>query len=210
MNNQYKGLTLELKTKFSNTEFEDADFSDTNFNSAIFDNVRFKNSRFFKSKLNGSKIFGTSEFELCHFLQVDLSNSTFGSNQGVYKDCTFEKCNFKGKEFTFSEFINCTFLNSKLQRINFNGSKFTECKFIGKLEDVSFNGIYDTNPSPHSCLNLVDFSEATFSEFVTFYHCDLSTCIPPNGLTFSTLLYQIYKSNPAVQSTGSKDKIILD
>lgn len=210
MNNQYKDLKLEIKTKFSKTTFEDYDFTNTNFNSAIFENVEFNNCRFFKSNLNGSKIFYTSEFKSCHFSQVDLSNSTFGSNQGIYKDCIFEKCNFKGKLFNFSEFINCTFLNSNFKRVNFNGSKFRECKFIGKLEDVCFNGIYDTNPSPRGCLNLVDFSGAVLGEFVTFYNCNLSSCIPPKSSNFSTLLYQIYKSNPAVLSTGSKDRIILD
>lgn len=210
MNSEYKGTTFEIKTRFSGVVFEEYDFTGTNFNSGIFENVTFKNCRFHKSNLSGSKVFRESRFDSCHFLQVDLSNSTFGSHEGIYNECTFEKCNFRGKEFNFSEFIGCVFLNSTLRRINFNGSRFRTCKFVGKLDDVSFNGMYDTNPSSVACLNDVDFSDAVFGEFVNFYNCDLSSCVPPKGSAFGEILYQIYKSNTGVMSTGTKDRIVLD
>jgi uncharacterized protein YjbI with pentapeptide repeats len=209
-NNQYKDTVWELKTKVSQCTFEDFDFSNTNFNSTIFENVVFKNCLFFKSNLSGSKLFYQSNFEDCKFINVNLSNTTFGSNRGVYKGCLFEKCNFKGKEFDFTEFINCDFVNTKMKNINFNGSKFDNCRFIGKIEDITFNGIYNTNPNPSTCLKEVDFSQAVFGEFVTFFNCDLSICTPPVGTSFYELLYNLYSNDPSILSTGSKDRIVIE
>ena len=208
--NQYKGTIWELKTKISQHTFENFDFSNTDFNSAIFENVIFKDCLFFKSNLCGSKLFYQSRFENCRFISVNLSNTTFGSNKGIYKNCLFEKCDFKGRDFNFTEFINCDFVKAKLKNINFNGSKFENCRFIGKIEDTNFNGIYDTNPNSTNCLKKVDFSETIFGEFVTFFNCDLDTCIPPIGSLFNELLYNLYLNDPSILSTGSKDRIVLE
>ena len=206
---KHKGVTWELKTRVSNQTFDNFDFSNTNFNSSNFHNVNFINCLFFKSNLKGSKLFYESNFDSCRFEGIDLSNSTFGSHKGTYTKCIFEKCEFKGKEFNFTEFIDCDFIKTKFKKVNFNGSKFENCRFSGKFDDVTFNGIYDTNASKTECLKNVDFSEAIFGEFVNFYNCDLSTCIPPKGTSFDELLYQLYSNDPSVLSTGSKDKIVM-
>lgn len=210
MKDTYKGTKLELKTRLSDVAFEDYDFSGTDFNSAILVNVEFRRCLFAQSVVNGTKVFPSSRFESCHFLHVDLRNTTMGSDRGTYLECSFERCDFRGKEFTFTEFLQCKFLESKLKRVSFNGSRFNECQFVGKLEDVSFNGLYDTNPDDSACLRYVDFSRATFGEFVNFYHCNLSSCVPPQGKDFEALLYRIFRSNPDVLSTGSRDGLILD
>ena len=210
MNDEYKNRKLELKEKFSAVKFENYDFSSADFNSAIFENVSFVKCVFNKTNLDGSKIFYESNFESCTFSQVNLSNTTFAGNSGIYKNCTFEKCKLQSKEFNHTVFVECTFNKCTLKKINFNGSKFINCKFVGKIEDTCFNGIYDTNSSPNECLNSVDFSGATFGEFVTFHNCNLSSCIPPIGKTFESMLYQLYASRPHILSTGTEDRIILD
>lgn len=209
-NNQHIDTVWEFKTKISQRKFESFDFSRTNFNSAIFENVIFENCLFFKTNLNDSRLFYQSCFEGCEFSDTNLSNSAFGNNKGTYKNCIFERCNFKGLLFDFTKFINCTFTKLRYGNTNFNGSTFENCRFIGKMTDVTFNGIYNTNPIPTACLNKVDFSQAFFDEFVTFCNCDLTTCISPKGLSFSELLYQIESEDPSILSTGSKDRIVLD
>lgn len=208
-NQQYKGSKWEIKTRISNQQFVDYDFTGTDFNSAIVENVEFIRCLFDKSILAGSKLYYESNFLDCDFINVNLSVSTFGSHKGIYENCHFEKCNFQGKEFNFSRFINCTFNKCKFKKINFNGSSFLNCKFTGPLEDVTFNGLYDTNKSEFETLENVDFSEAVFKDFVTFIDCNLSTCIAPSGSSFAELLYQIYSDDDKVLSTGSKDRIIL-
>ncbi|MGQ1784454.1 pentapeptide repeat-containing protein [Saccharicrinis sp. GN24d3] len=199
----------ELKTRIVEEEFNDLNFSQINFNSAVFQKVKFNDCIFSKSNFKGTKVF-ESLFNNCKFLKLDLSKSTLGSNDGIYKNCVFEKCNFKGKEFNFTRFSDCIFNKCTIANINFNASSFEKCKFVGKIENVSFNGIYDTNKSTYKTLVDVDFKEATFGDFVTFFDCDLSSCIPPEGKKFDDLLYYIYQNNTNVLSTGTKDKIIIE
>ena len=205
----YKGSIWKLKERVTEQVFNNLDFTNTNFNSSIFENIKFSECLFDKSNLAGSKLFYESSFYKCDFINVDLSNSTFGSHKGTYNGCTFDKCNFRGKEFNFTQFIDCIFKECKLKKINFNGSSFANCKFIGAQDNVTFNGIYDTNKGIHPVLNKVDFSAAKFGEFVTFIDCDLNNCIPPNNKLFDELLYNLYSNDPRILSTGSKDRIIL-
>lgn len=208
-NTTHTEKTWDLKTKIESRDFDNYDFTKTNFNSAIFNNVNFSHCVFEQSNLANSKIFYDSNFEYCLFENLDLSHTTVGSHKGTYQDCIFKKCNFKRKEFNFTRFINCKFESCALTKINFNASSFKNCQFIGKLSDVNFNGIYDTNQSEFKTLENVDFSESTLGDFVTFHHCDLSTCTAPKGFKFSELLYSLYETDANIMSTGSKDRIIL-
>jgi uncharacterized protein YjbI with pentapeptide repeats len=210
MNIEFKGIKLEDQTILTNKHFVKYDFSATNFNCAIFKNVQFSDCIFNKSVLSGSKIYFDTHFKNCQFLNVDLSKTTIGSNSGIYENCTFSKCNFKRQLFQKTRFVNIDFLNCKFNGANFNNSSFLNCKFTGKLEDVTFNGIYNTNESEFVTLVNVDFSGATFGEFVTFTQCDLSTCIPPRNNTFDELLYNLYRNDKSIKSTGSNDRIVLE
>jgi hypothetical protein len=111
--------------------------------------------------------------------------------------------------FASPHFDGCVFDRCKLRRVNFNDASFSHCKFIGKLLDTTFNGMYHEKPTGFPPLDHVDFSEAEFGEFVSFENCDLSTCIPLAGKTFEELLYQIESDDPSVMSTGSADRIVL-
>lgn len=205
----HKDAVWDLKTKIVGQVYDSQDFTNTNFNSAIFENTIFKNCLFEGTKVAGSKLFYESNFFNCEFKKLELSNTTFGSNQGVYEECLFEGCNFRGKEFNFTRFVRTTFCKCKLSKISFNASSFADCKFIGLLADVTFNGLYDTDKSAFPALENVNFSEAKFGEFVTFINCDLQNCIPPDGNSFDEILYRIYSNDSRVLSSGSKDKIVF-
>jgi len=209
MKTDYINKTLELKTKFSNQNFVDYDFTKTNFNMSIFENTNFENCLFESSVLKGSRIFYESNFENCVFKNINLSQTTFGSHKGVYKNCIFENCEYKSKDFNFTQFIDCKFIKAKFTTVNFNGSKFRDCIFEGKFKDVTFNGIYDSNPDSKACLYKCDFSNSNFGDFVSFENCDLSTCTPPKGRTFTEILYLVDASNPALLSTGTPDRIVI-
>lgn len=191
-------------------EFIDIDYSLKDFEALTFKDGLFKNCLFYKTALVNSRIHGKVDFEDCTFQNTNLTNTNFGSHNGNYLNCVFDKCNFRGKLFNFSRYVNCSFKNCKLVNIDFSGSSFQNCKFIGKLDDVSFNGIYDINKSVYPTLEMVDFSEAIFGEFVTFYDCDLTTSIPPKNDSFEDLLYCLYEDSVKVLSTGSKDRIIIN
>ncbi|HEY8957442.1 pentapeptide repeat-containing protein [Chitinophaga sp.] len=209
MNTTHKEQTWVLKTKFSNLVLSDFDFTDTNMNSAIFERVTFNSSLFERTNVDNTRLFHDCNFDHCIFKNVKLKNSAFGNNKGEYNNCQFEKCDFTGLHFNATRFINCGFTHCKLKNINFNASSFLQCQFVGKLENVTFNGIYDTNTSTHKILENVDFSAAIFGEFVSFFDCDLSTCTPPQGKTFEELLYIFDLNSPANLSSGSKDRIVI-
>lgn len=206
---KYKAKSWKEITRYENETFENFDFTDTIFENTIFTNVTFKDCLFSKCKMNHIRLFGCN-FYNCDFSDVDMRNFAIGSQGGGYTDCTFNKCDFRAQHFFSPRFVNCEFNQSKFKRTNLNDSSFESCKFIGKLEDVTFNGMYHEAKTGFEPLVNVDFSEAVFGDFVRFDNCDLSTCIPPKGSSFDELLYQIYRNNPSIRSTGNKDRIVFE
>lgn len=208
MNTQYKGFSWEERTEYENELFEDCDFTDTVFDHVVFKTVTFKNCLFVKSVMNHIKIWSSS-FINCKFVNVDLRNMPMGANGGLFEDCLFQKCDFRGQYFWYPFFNRCVFERCKLKGINFNDTSFHYCKFIGKIEDVTFNGIYHEQENTRKALDYVDFEDAIFGEYVGFENCDLSTSIAPKGKTFKELLYIVDMNDLEHLSTGSKDRFVI-
>ncbi len=208
MNDTYKGFTWEKRVKFENETFQDCDFTETIFENASFKDVTFENCLFFKSNMNHIGLWG-SRFFNCKFIHIDLRNMPMGADGGLFESCLFQKCDFRGQYFWYPHFNKCIFENCKLKKIDFNDSSFHYCKFIGKIEDVTFNGIYHKKETGIKPLDYVDFSEAVFGEYVGFENCDLSSCIPPQGSTFKEILYVVDLNEPNHLSTGSKDRYVI-
>lgn len=127
----------------------------------------------------------------------------------MFGSCSFKKCDFRGQYFWYPHFNRCIFEKCKLKKIDFNDASFHDCKFIGKLEDVIFNGMYHKKETGFKPLNHVNFSEAVLGEYVGFENCDLSTCIPPIGKTFEELLYVVDLNSTGHLSTDSKDSYVI-
>lgn len=109
----------------------------------------------------------------------------------------------------YPHFARCTFNRCKLKGVSFNDASFSRTRFIGKLADCTFSGLYHEASTGHLPIDRVDFSEAILGEFVTFENCDLANSIPPTGFEFSELLDSIYADDPTTLSTGSRDRIVL-
>lgn len=209
MERMFRNKSWDQQITFSDQSWKAYDLTETDFANVRFSNVVFDKCLFSKSKLRHIRLFSCS-FTDCDFDRVDLRDFAFGASTGLFQNCRFSKCDLRGQDFASPRFELCLFDNCKLKKISFNDSTFSQCKFVGKLEDVSFNGIYRRQPTTYQPLDHVDFSEASFGEFVSFHnHCDLSTCIPPQGASFDSLLYNLYRDDPSVRSTGSEDKIVL-
>jgi fluoroquinolone resistance protein len=209
MQTKHRKKSWVERTTISDQTWISYDLTETDFANVIFQDTVFSKCIFSKSKFSHIRLFGCSFFE-CQFDHVNLKDAPFGGASGLYRQCRFTKCDFRGQDFTSPRFEECQFDNCKLKKISFNDATFSQCQFIGKLEDVTFNGIYRRQPSRFPTLENVDFSEASFGEFVTFDNdCDLTTCIPPKGTTFASLLYAIYRDDPTTLSTGSEDRILL-
>lgn len=208
INSQYKGFSWKEYTKYENQQFENCDFTNAVFEKAAFKNVTFKDCLFFKCNVNHIGLWSSNFFN-CKFIGVDLRNMPIGADGGLFEDCLFQRCDFRGQYFWYPLFRKCIFENSKLKKIDFNDASFHYCKFIGKLEDVTFNGIYHKKDTGLKPLDYVDFSEAILGDYVGFENCDLSTCIPPFGKTFEELLYIVDLNDIGHLSTGTKDRYVI-
>ena len=207
-NINYKEKSWSTFTKFSKQNFDDFDFSNTVFENTAFESCIFQDCLFFKSNFNHIGLWGC-DFINCQFISADMRNIPIGVDGGILKNCLFQKCNFQGQYFETPFFDNCIFDKCKLKNINFNDSSFRNCKFIGKLEDVTFNGIYNNRKRERIVLENVDFSEAVFGDFVSFEDCDLSSSIPPKTRNFEEMLYVVDLNNIKILSTGTKDRFVI-
>lgn len=207
-NINYKEKFWSTFTKFSKQNFDDFDFSNTVFENTAFESCIFQDCLFFKSNFNHIGLWGC-DFINCQFISADMRNIPIGVDGGILKNCSFQKCNFQGQHFEYPFFDNCIFDKCKLKNINFNDSSFRNCKFIGKLEDVTFNGIYNNRKRERTVLENVDFSETVFGDFVSFEDCDLSSSIPPKTRNFEEMLYVVDLNNIKILSTGTKDRFVI-
>ena len=208
MNTTFYNSKLTENSKFSNENYLDYDFSFCDFNKSYFVNSNFENCIFQKGK-SLQLAFFNCRFKNCKFINFDFRSIPVGADGGVFSSCHFLSCNFKGRQFEYPHFDLCLFDKCILKNINFNDASFYKTKFIGKLEDVTFNGLYHKKSSGFKIIDYVDFSDAILGEFVTFENCDLSTSVPPMGTQFSEFLYQIKEDSPHILSTGSRDKVVI-
>ena len=182
--------TWKLKTEVSNRIYSGEDFSGTNFNSPIFKNTSFENCFFSNCKLDDTRIYDCN-FTDCTFSKIDLRGLSIGAHGGIYLNCNFDGCDLRRRSFFSPEFINTTFSRCKLKAMEPQGSYFENCKFIGKLEDITFYEHFENDyikPRKKELFHSVDFSDAIFGDFVSFEDCDLSRSTPPAGKSFEELL----------------------
>lgn len=209
MKTDYRGKNWPTGASEVGQHFEDFDFTDTNFELSSFEGCAFENCTFIDSKIFNMRISGC-DFQNCLFDKVVFDAVAIGAGGGVYSQCLFRKCDFSRQSFRRPKFELCNFDHCKFKGTSFNDSTLIDCRFSRILTDVTFNGIYHDLPVNRNALVRVDFSEAKFKEFVSFYDCDLSSCTPPKGHNFEDLLYQFFRNDPTVLSTGSKDRIVVD
>lgn len=208
MDTTYLGFSWEKYSKYENQIFDDFDFTNTIFRNAAFKNVTFKGCLFYKSNMNHIGLWSSSFID-CKFVELDLRNMSMGADGGLFERCFFQKCDFRGQYFWYPLFKDCVFEKCKLKKIDFNDSSFFKCKFIGKLEDVTFNGMYHKKETGLKPLDYTDFSEAILGDYVGFEDCDLSTCIPPQGKSFDEILYVVNLNEPHHLSTGTADRYVI-
>lgn len=209
MDTRYRKHAWSKLTNFRDKRFERYDFTDTSFDNVNLWNVNLIGCDFTGSDFSGVGVFAC-DFTGCAFTKADLRRMPIGNQGGTFRDCTFTMCDLRGQGMWLPHFANCTFDRCKLTGVNFNDATFESCTFIGKLADVTFNGIYHRERNGRPPLRDVDFSRAVLGEFVTFEDCDLASCTPPAGRRWDKLLYRLFRSRPSVLSTGSKDRIVLD
>ncbi len=120
-----------------------------------------------------------TSFRNCSFRCADLRDAALGAvlsgKRNVFSDVDFSEANLSGTGHTSAEFSRCLFINTKLKKVDFQGSVFTDCIFEGELDEVLFYdlGFNAKDLSPNELLR-TDFGKAKFRH-VEFRHLDLDT-----------------------------------
>lgn len=106
-------------------------FFDCIIENCVFDGCSCKDWRLWSTKVSDST-----------FRSADLRESALGGVQDSRRN-TFRKIDFTGTDlrqtaYVSAEFVECSFKNARLDKVDFHGSTFADCRFEGELHEVLF------------------------------------------------------------------------
>jgi hypothetical protein len=112
----------------------------TNFTHSSWANVWLEDSTFIscdftRADLQGLKDHG-NRFDRCTFRYSLFGHAALGYQGTQFVDCTFERARFRGAAFARAVFTRCKFVDCGLIGIDFLASRFTNCTFVGELNEV--------------------------------------------------------------------------
>lgn len=117
------------------------DLSASSLNHLLFVDCRIENCVFDKSKCQNWGLWGTSVSNST-FYSADLRNSALGAvlddKRNAFGQVDFTKADLRGTVYTAAEFIGCKFRDTRLDKVDFQTSTFTNCCFEGELREVCF------------------------------------------------------------------------
>jgi uncharacterized protein YjbI with pentapeptide repeats len=179
-----------------NVVIEDVDLSYADLSYTEWQNCKVDASIFTETKFRSVNI-AASDFLNSNFTKSDFRNSFIGQNiaekSGSFINVKFIESDLSNAGFCFPRVEECLFDNCKLKDTDFDGSRFTNCKFKGLLDSCFFRG-YSVHA--HSSflwifnrvrvkeylnpMQNVDFSEAQFFGVSFTHEINLKQCILPS------------------------------
>jgi len=133
--------------------------------------------------------FASTRIESGSFARADLRNANWGLNGldgPALSDVEFIKTDLRGTTYAHSIFRRCQFADSNLKDVNFSGSRFEDCVFIGVLDAVTFNGWdFDADSRVAALRNPMkdlDFTNSELKNVAFSRGIDLTSCrFPAEG-----------------------------
>jgi uncharacterized protein YjbI with pentapeptide repeats len=171
-------------SKVQGQKWENIDFTDAELGSMQFHDCELANCVFKGSNCSGWKAW-RSNFRNCRFERTDLREAALGpvanNRRNYFAGVEFVEADMRNSYWTSAELVNCVFRNAKLVKMEFGGSVFTDCAFIGKLDEVLFYDLAfdEKNLTPNEMVRM-DFRQAQF-RFVEFRRLNLETVLFPAG-----------------------------
>lgn len=170
--------------------FDNIDFSGANLNEAWFIKCVFTNCLFEKTQMEQVRLEAMQIID-CQFINTRLNDSSIGmrngNDSGLIKNTLFKKTDLRYTMYHFPEITDTVFDYCNLHEADFDGSRFTNCTFRGKLNKVWFRGYsHSWRPGfsiwwnrykkfPNPMMN-VDFTEADLDDVDFSQGIDLSHC----------------------------------
>lgn len=112
-----------------------------------------------------------------------------GYDGSQYQATIIEDCKFNKANFLRAEFNHCKIINSKLDGMDFCGSSFEDCSFVGTYKDLWFRGGYalasynkEFGKARKNEMKNVSFEDAKIMDITYSNNCDLSSVkLPKTG-----------------------------
>lgn len=186
-----KVLYIKSNT-FINVDFSFADLSNTNWRNCKFIDCKFQHSTFYNVTCKNCT-FEDLEFTSCKFKHCELAQN-ISTDSGKFINVNFIKSSFKYVNFCFPIFDKCLFKDCRIEKVDFDGSRFSDTSFEGVIDSADFRGYsltsstgflglfkkFDPLKYPNMMRN-VDFLKAEL-KWVGFTHnIDLSNTKFPTG-----------------------------
>ncbi|MDB5014384.1 MAG: hypothetical protein JWQ25_2586 [Daejeonella sp.] len=180
--------TFNLK----NIDLKNVDFSYADMSHSVWIRSNLENCIFNNTKAKNLYI------KACHFADLVAFKTNFsesfmaqniGNDSGSYRNVVFNQCDLSKTSFSFPLIDHCNFFDCKLHEVNFDGSRFENCKFSGVFKSGWIRGysIYaqksilglfnkvNLKDFPNTMTN-VDFKEAELKDVLFSHEVDISRC----------------------------------
>lgn len=154
------------------------DFSGSRLNGLRFFDCAISDCVFDKCSCQDWRLWTTTVSET-NFSSADLRRSALGGVQdgrrNTFRKVEFTNADLRQTSYVAAEFVGCTFKDTRLDKVDFQTSTFTECKFEGELREVLFyRRGFKGEAFPVNEMTDVDFSRAEL-RWVEFRGLDMET-----------------------------------
>jgi uncharacterized protein YjbI with pentapeptide repeats len=169
-------------TVVSGVAWDSLDFTGSTLEGLRFFDSIIRNCIFDECDCQDWRLWGT-RVENCSFRSADFRNSSLGgirnNKRNTFDRVQFARTDLRRTNYISASFAHCAFRDSRLDKVNFQGSTFTDCTFEGELLEVCFNrSAFRQDELPPNCMSRVDFSRADLRS-VEFRNLDLDeVCFP--------------------------------
>jgi len=172
------GLTI-----LNHITWKSLDFSGSKLKGLRFHSCKIIDCVFDECDCQDWRIWGTTVSDTS-FRSADLRTSALGGIENgkinEFQKIDFIRADLRQTAYVSARFVDCLFKNTRLNKVNFQGSAFTDCSFEGELEEVCFNrNAFRGEALPPNEMLRVDFTRARLRS-VEFRGLDLKEVSYPN------------------------------
>jgi hypothetical protein len=172
---------------------------------AVLDLTDWQTTTFRDVLLRGASV-RRCHFTDCRFFDVDFEDADLretslggfaSSPPSEYRRTYFVATDMRETSYGYACFEDCKFVRPELDKVDFEGSRFSKCTFEGRLSEVWFRGWY-SHPHPadqeyfarvgidprsvRNPMDGVDFSKARLDDVMFVDEIDLSRCKFPDDV----------------------------
>jgi uncharacterized protein YjbI with pentapeptide repeats len=174
---------LSGTTEIRQGKWQGIDFSFSRMPALRLFDVQVENCLFDKCRLPDLRMWGT-RFSDVSFRGADLRGASLGAlyegRRIRYTDVDFTGADLRGAHAHAAEFKDCVFDDARLDKVEFGGSSFVDCRFVGDVREVIFyRRPFGAPTLSENKMERVDFSRARL-RWCAFRELDLDTVIFPD------------------------------